>query len=288
MSDTRPTRRPLADRINPVVLKELRQAVRDGTSAMILLGFLGALLVVLVLRLVMLDTSGFDANFGRTTASWMMVIVVVVATIALPVQSAIRLHREVAGNELGLILITRIGYHRLFWGKVWVTMIKFALIGSTVLPFVTVTMLLRGVSLPAVTWAMLVNAVGCFGLTVGAMAVAAMPDGMVGRIAAALGGGAALLVGFFSMLGITMLVVNEGSIAAIVGSMAGLAVVAVVFFFFNLVTYSMAAQRRGRFNRFYYRPPTADEYRQYQRAVFEHRYLHARAATQPQPEQPEP
>lgn len=278
------------DRFSPVVVKEMRQALRDGTTVAILIGFLVAMVITLAVSSITISHHGgkLDEGTGRATAGAMMMLLVCVATLALPVQTAVRIHFESASDQLGMLMVTRVSFHGIFWGKVWVTMIKFMLIACTVLPFATVTMLMRGVSLPAVTWSVIVCALACFGATVAAMSVALLPDGLVGRFVAGIGGLGVLGIVFASMLGITQLVISEGSAEAIFGSLVAVIALAVVGFFFNLVTYSLAAQKRGRFNRFYYRPPTAEAMREYERAMVEYRYQTAARQTPPPGTPPHP
>lgn len=164
------------DAVNPIVIKELRQAVRSRFVTIVLSLFL--LLAVLIIGAVLLSGSQQTLNptAGRDVFMTLHAIVLATCLLFVPAYAGIRISAERSDTNVDLLFITTIRPRSIVWGKFWSGTLLAGLIYSSCLPFMTMTYLLRGVDLITMvvlvaadcgvimTSIMLAILVGCFGL----------------------------------------------------------------------------------------------------------------------------
>jgi hypothetical protein len=140
----------LDDTINPVVVKELRQAVQGRFVASILGLFLVISLVTLGLFLFLEEgvTNNFDAGRGALMA--FQGVLTGMCLLFLPVYAGVRMAAERSDENTDLLFITTIRPRSIIWGKLLATTILAVLVYSACMPFMTLTYLLRGVDLPTI------------------------------------------------------------------------------------------------------------------------------------------
>ncbi|MCC7192212.1 MAG: hypothetical protein IT444_05455 [Phycisphaeraceae bacterium] len=164
------------DALNPIVIKELRQAVRSRFVTIVLSLFL--LLAVLIVGTVLLSSSQrmLDPWAGRDVLMVLHAIVLATCLLFVPAYTGIRISAERSDTNVDLLFITTIRPRSIVWGKFWSSTLLAGLIYSSCLPFMTLTYLLRGVDL--ITMVVLVAAdcgvimasimlailIGCLGL----------------------------------------------------------------------------------------------------------------------------
>ncbi|MEM9415975.1 MAG: hypothetical protein AAGA29_10945, partial [Planctomycetota bacterium] len=188
------------DRMNPIVVKELRQAVNSMFVNTILLLFLVVLLLVLGGYLLLSET-------GRTNAGgevFMVLHAIMLSTCLLftPLYVGIRLGCERSGVNTDLLFITTIKPSSIVWGKLISGMAIAMLIFSACAPFMVITYLMRGIDLPTIFLILGLDVLVILGviqvaLTVASMPVSAVVKAFVGL--AALGGIGMLCVGVLVM-----------------------------------------------------------------------------------------
>ncbi len=144
----------LADRVNPIAVKELRQAVQSRLVISILLLFL-AVNVAIVSGFLMLHENVAKATRRRGRV-FMILFGVLVTTCMffVPLYAGIRMTLERNDANIDLLFITTISPAAIIRGKFWSAVALTVLIFSTVMPFLTFTYLLRGIDLPSVFFAL--------------------------------------------------------------------------------------------------------------------------------------
>jgi hypothetical protein len=137
--------------LNPIVIKELRQAVRSWTVTGMLLLFLAVLLVA---SLIFLVTQSFDSGanmeLGGEMFAWFLGILAFASVFFIPLYLGVRVAAERIENNPDLLYVSTLTPARIIFGKflcgAYVTLLFF----SACMPFMAFTNLLRGVDLPTV------------------------------------------------------------------------------------------------------------------------------------------
>ena len=137
--------------LNPIVIKELRQGVRNLTVAGMLLLFL---VVLFIASLVFLVTESFsvDANMqmGASMFSAFVVILAAASVFFIPLYTGVRVAAERQENNHDLLYVTTLSPTRIIFGKFLCSAYIAMLFFSACMPFMAFTNLLRGVDLPTV------------------------------------------------------------------------------------------------------------------------------------------
>lgn len=139
----------LDDWLNPIVVKELRQAVQGKFVS-------AALILLLVVQLAALGiyiisngdfADRFDA--GRTAFMFLLGILLAVCLIFVPAYTAIRLALE-RDTNVDLLFVTTIKPSAIVWGKMFAALTITVMAFSACLPFMVFTYWLRGIDLPSI------------------------------------------------------------------------------------------------------------------------------------------
>jgi hypothetical protein len=156
------------DALNPIVIKELRQAVNGKFVAAVLMLFLLISVIAIAIAMISMDGGGGGMDAGAGVLMGLQGILIGTCLLFLPSYAAIRLAGEYNDNNVDLMFITTIKPRAIIWGKLLSTSIVVVLIYATCMPFMTLTYLLRGVDLPSIA---MVLALG-FGAVIGAAQLA--------------------------------------------------------------------------------------------------------------------
>ncbi|MDJ0835734.1 MAG: hypothetical protein QNK37_04410 [Acidobacteriota bacterium] len=134
----------LDDRVNPIVVKELRQAMRGRMIPIMLIIYEAVLLLCMSLYL---GSEGIAAN-PRVGLDLLIVfnsIFLFAGIVLVPISMAVRLGFERNQDNTDLLFITTLPSHRIAGGKLLAGMILTVLFLFATLPFMTTTYMLRGV-----------------------------------------------------------------------------------------------------------------------------------------------
>jgi hypothetical protein len=139
----------ISDWLNPIVVKELRQAVQSRFVV-------AALLILLAIQIVavgiyLLTASNLESNFdaGRTVFLILFGILLAISLLFVPLYSGVRLAAERSETNLDLLFITTIKPRSIIAGKLMASVTLTVLVFSACLPFMTFTYFLRGIDLPS-------------------------------------------------------------------------------------------------------------------------------------------
>jgi hypothetical protein len=149
----------LDDRVNPIILKELRQNAQSNVLASIIV-----LVMLVSLFIVGIGASTGGENAGLWTFISLNTFMAVVCAVIIPLASAARMLGEVNDTHGDLLSISTITPMRYVMGKIGVTLLIAAMVFGMSLPFLTVCYYLNGISIPLILIAFLLDAMvitGC-------------------------------------------------------------------------------------------------------------------------------
>jgi hypothetical protein len=207
----------LGDAINPIAVKEMRQAVKGRILVWMLILFLLAQLVIMGVGILINEFDGGDFNAGPALLSVLLISLLLVCLLFLPAIFGLRLSSERSQNRMDLLFITDMSPYSIIWGKTLAGIALTGLLFSTSMPFLTLTYLLRGIDLPSI-FVMLGLEFCIVILTIqGALLLACFPGGIISRgIRFLFGLGGAIFI--FSMVSSASFALLEEGIGSLLGS----------------------------------------------------------------------
>ena len=134
---------------NPIVVKELRQAVRSWAVTGMLLAFLCILFFVTVGFLLGRDINP-SQGLGRDIFQFFLPVLSLVGFVFIPVYVGGRLTAERLEGNVDMLYITTLSAARIIRGKLLCGIYLTVLFFSVCAPFMVFTNLLRGIDLPTV------------------------------------------------------------------------------------------------------------------------------------------
>ncbi len=138
--------RKFDSRMNPIVVKELRQISRGKFLPVILIGFLFTQLTVT--GAAILYNRG-SANPGLLLYQTLFSFLTGVCSVLIPAYAGFRLAQERSGANKDLLFISTLKPASIVLGKALSAAILAALIYSVCMPFIAMTYILRGIDLPS-------------------------------------------------------------------------------------------------------------------------------------------
>ncbi|WP_199732953.1 MULTISPECIES: ABC transporter permease [Corallococcus] len=187
------------DRLNPLVVKEVRQGLRTRVF-WVCFGLL--LLSCLVLSLIAyVNTRGTSySREGRTYFFSFFVCLGLVHFGVIPFNAYRSLAREREDETWSLLLLTGLGPRRILGGKVTSFLVQAALYASAVGPFLLFSYFLNGIDLPTILMVLMLGGAWLMFLTFASVCAATLADGRLGRAFVRFALVAALVVTFFQAL----------------------------------------------------------------------------------------
>ncbi len=140
----------LDDLMNPIAIKEMRQAVKGRFITWSLIIFLLVQLAIIGIVLMMRVDFNEDFNIGRNVFSAMLAVLLITCLFFVPAFAALRFSAERSDSNVDLFFITTLRPIRIIWGKLSAALVLTLLFFSASMPFMTLTYLLRGLDLPSV------------------------------------------------------------------------------------------------------------------------------------------
>jgi hypothetical protein len=140
----------LDDWFNPIVVKELRQAVSGKLVSAVLLLLLSVQIVALGIYLVASGDFSNKFSAGREAFMILHAIMLAISLFFVPAYTGIRLASERSDTNVDLLFITTIRPVAIVGGKLFSALIITILIFSACMPFMAFTYWLRGIDLPSI------------------------------------------------------------------------------------------------------------------------------------------
>ena len=142
------------DSINPIVVKELRQAVKSRFVVAVLLIFLVLQLGWIALQLLVVGAQGridsLEFQGGRDVFTALQFILLATCLLFIPLYTALRLAAERNEANTDLLFITTIQPRAIISGKLFSAIVLAILIFSACIPFMGLTYYLRGIDWPII------------------------------------------------------------------------------------------------------------------------------------------
>ena len=121
-----------SDKLSPMLVKELRQGLRAKTFVIVFLTLQGLLGLVL---LASLGAAGSPQDAGHNISGIIFMFFSLAVLVIQPIRSIGTLHREVQGNTIELMVLTRLSAWKIVLGK-WISIVaQSALLLAAVIPY---------------------------------------------------------------------------------------------------------------------------------------------------------
>lgn len=174
----------LGDRINPIVVKETRQAVNSRLVAGFLLVFLAVQLVVMVVVLTGREFGNPDdlnLRAGRELFTFVQGILLGTCMILIPTLTGVRLAVERSDVNVDLLFISSLTPRAVIAGKTIAAAALALLIFSACAPFMTFAYVMRGLDVPTILVVLIADYMAVLAATALALFLAAVPANRVLR-----------------------------------------------------------------------------------------------------------
>jgi len=195
------------DRINPIVLKEMRQAVKGKFTSWTLMLILVIQLTTIGSVLVFSEDIGKNFDIGQGLFMGLLGFLLFICLFLVPIFTGSRLSSEKSDNNVDLFFITTLKPSQIIWGKLFTALVVTLLFFTASLPFMTLTYLLRGLDLPTIFIILAFDFLVTAASIQFCIFLACLPGNLVSRILRLLGAIIALFIvfeaataGSFSML----------------------------------------------------------------------------------------
>jgi hypothetical protein len=138
------------DAFNPIVVKELRQAVQGKFVAAVLIVLL--IIQLTAIGLIIINSRDISTTFdaGRDAFMILQSIMLGICLLFVPAYTAFRLGSERSDSNVDLLFITTIRPRAIIGGKIFAALAITVLIFSACMPFMVFTYWLRGIDLPSI------------------------------------------------------------------------------------------------------------------------------------------
>ena len=150
----------LDDRLNPIVVKEIRQAVHGRFLAGLLVFFLVFQLATLGFFLLSNGLSTIDlvsgVAYGQQVFGILIGILFFATVFCVPVYAAVRIYSERSVQNMALFFISTLSPRHIITGKLTSNIALVLLMISACMPYLSLTYFLRGIDLPTVFGALVV------------------------------------------------------------------------------------------------------------------------------------
>jgi hypothetical protein len=190
-----------SDALNPIVVKELRQAVQSRFVVTMLVVLLAIQLGAVGLYLIFSNPTNYDFTAGRTVFTILLGILLVVSLLFVPAYTAVRMIAERSDTDVDLLYITTIQPRSIIAGKLLAAAVLTGLIFSACLPFMTFTYFLRGIDLPTVFVVLCLSFLVVQACSLLALLMACLPFGRVAKVFLGLFVLTQIFSAFFATLG---------------------------------------------------------------------------------------
>lgn len=202
------------DRLNPIVVKELRQAVQGKALATILVFILFVEILFLGFTLFSIRMGPAGApqrvDAGREVFSVLFGVLFFVSLFFVPLYTGIRMAFERSDANLDLLFITTLTPRAIIGGKLLAGAYLTVLLFSACLPFMALTYFLRGIDLPTIAMILAAAFVTVAAATQVAILVAALPTSRIFKVLLGFAGLALLFTLFVSGLGMSYALTHTG------------------------------------------------------------------------------
>jgi hypothetical protein len=201
----------LDNAVNPIVVKELRQAVKSRLVTSALLLFLLVEMIVLgsfLLARQLSSPDDIDAAGGQAMFLTLQGILVGTCMLVVPAYAGLRLGAERSDSNVDLLFISTLKPRTIIWGKFVAAAVLALLIFSACAPFMTFTYLLRGLDIPTILLVLAVDLLAVLGATMLTLFLASVSGNRALKALVGIVGLGALIYIFIGAMGFSAIMVE--------------------------------------------------------------------------------
>jgi len=193
-----------SDRLNPILVREVVQAVRGRAFP---LTVLGALAITVVIAITVVSEGRTDEASGRNAFSAGLATLAPLLLFVVPMQAYQSMRLELSRGIVEQLFLSRLRPRSIVLGKLLAAMVQFVLYVSVIAPLLATSYLLRGVDLPTIALSLAFAFV--FNLAATAMAVSAAAQGALPAMQGLANVGVAFGLGMLTFVTIAMVLSGE-------------------------------------------------------------------------------
>ncbi len=160
----------LSDRLNPILVREVQQAVK---GRLFVLTVLLVLVVSVVIATAVVGSDGNGAKAGRNVFDAGLTLLAPLLLFVVPMQAYQSMRLELRSGIVEQLLLSRLRPRSIVFGKLLAAMVQFLLYVSLLAPLLATSYLLRGVDLPTIVVTLVFALVLCVAATAAAISAAA-------------------------------------------------------------------------------------------------------------------
>lgn len=138
------------NRLNPIVVKELRQAVQSKFVTLMIMLLLLAQVISIGGWILVDEHLAAKMTAGRDMFMTLLVGLVVLSSLLVPLYAGARFAFERSDTNMDLLYGTTISPWAIVWGKFLSAAVVAAIIYGACMPFIVLTYLLRGIDVPTI------------------------------------------------------------------------------------------------------------------------------------------
>jgi len=161
----------LRDRLNPILVREVQQAL---TGRMFLGSLVVCLAVTLIFGLVVAIDGQGAAGHGRDYFEIAVAILAPLVLFVVPIQGFTSMRSELQPGTVEQLLMSRLRPGQIVRGKILASMVQYLLFGAVFAPLMSTLYMLQGLDLPTIGLSLLFSLVACFTATTAAIAAASL------------------------------------------------------------------------------------------------------------------
>jgi hypothetical protein len=181
------------DDLNPILVKELRQSVRNNMVVAVLILFLGVDLLIAGSALLASQGEQTDERLGRNVFQTLLSILQLTCMLFVPLYAGYRMSAERNGPDNELMFATRLTSDAVVRGKLLSATALTLLIFSVCMPFLFMTYTMRGIDLLTIAFCLLIGFCFCAAANMLGIFAGSFRAGPVARGISSVALGAALL-----------------------------------------------------------------------------------------------
>ena len=165
-----------SDWLNPILIKETRQALKSRQFIVTFLLMLIAAWLISVFGTLMAGDSLEFGSAGRGLFASYFVVLAMAIFVVVPYSAFRGLLNERDQTTLELLNITSLSPRQLVWGKLWSAMAQVFIFYSAIAPFIAFTSMLQGFDVALVAFVLAISLVVTLCLTMLTLMLAAIPQ----------------------------------------------------------------------------------------------------------------
>ncbi len=166
----------MSDRLNPILVKETRQALKSRQFIVTFLLMLIAAWLISVFGTLAAGDSLEFGSAGRGLFTSYFVVLALAIFVVVPYSAYRGLLNEHDQTTLELLNITSLSPRQLIWGKLWSAMAQVFIFYSAIAPFIAFTSMLQGFDVALVAFSLGISILVTLCLTMFTLMLAAIPQ----------------------------------------------------------------------------------------------------------------